>query len=56
MLYSYARKISRHQNPIGPFVKDGKIIQEDPATKLNKHYCSIFNKEREEVKLPEYYA
>ena len=54
VFYSYARKVSRPRNPIGPFVKDGKIIQEHPATTLNKHYCSVFNKE--EDKLPDDYA
>ena len=56
VFYSYARKISRHRNPIGPFVKNGKIIEEDPATTLNKHYCSVFNKDKEEDKLPEDYV
>ena len=56
IFYSYARKISRHGNPIGPFVKEGKIVKEDPATTLNKHYCSVFNKDKDEDKLPDDYV
>ena len=56
IFYSYARKISRHRNPIGPFVKEGKIVKEDPATTLNKHYCSVFNKDKDEDKLPDDYV
>ena len=56
IFYSYAKKISRHRNPIGPFVVKGKIVKEDPATTLNKHYCSVFNKDKEEDKLPDDYA
>ena len=56
IFYSYTKKISRHRNPIGPFVVKGKIVKEDPATTLNKHYCSVFNKDKQEEKLPENYA
>ena len=55
LFYSYARKISSHRNPISPFVKNGSVIQQDSATVLNEHYCSVFNKKDEE-KLPEDYA
>ena len=32
------------------------MIEEDPATPLNRHYCSVFNKDKEEDKLPKDYA
>ena len=31
------------------------MIQQDPATTLNEHYCSVFN-EKEEEQLPEDYS
>ena len=56
IFYSYSRKISHHRNPIGPIVKKGKIVKEDPATTLNKHYCLVFNKDKDEDKLPDDYV
>ena len=55
LFYSYARKISNNRNPIGPFVKDGSVIHQEPASVLNEHYCSVFSKEEGE-KLPDNYA
>ena len=55
MFYSYARKISNNRNPIGPFVKNGSVIHQEPASVLNEHYCSVFSKEEGE-KLPADYA
>ena len=55
LFYSYARKISNNRNPIGPFVKDGSVIRQEPASVLNEHYCSVFSKE-EGDKLPDDYA
>ena len=52
LFYSYARKISNNRNPIGPFVKDGSVILQEPASVLNEHYCSVFSKEEGE-KLPD---
>ena len=55
LFYSYARKISNHRNPIGPFVKDGSVIHQEPASVLNEHSCSVFSEEERE-KLPDNYA
>ena len=51
----HLRKFSCFTSPIGPFLKDRKVIEEDPETVLNKHYISVFTKKTAEDILPENY-
>ena len=44
ILFRYIKKMNKTKKKVGPFCKEGKIINEDPATILIKQYSSVFSK------------
>ena len=50
-MYQYIRSKSKRKNTIGPFLKDGKILNEHPAEILRKQYESVFSKPSEKYKV-----